>query len=190
MDAPPSPNHIIDFLANEPALELEDPIMEVEEDPKEDTEIDIGKDEEDEWEEDDDWLMVPVIPPRAADFPANEPALKLEDPIMEVEEDPMEDPEEYSDIDIDENEEDDTYEVGGLSSAVPKAPYPVGRHLLVVAARVALHHEEIGALCVRADKIEYMQTSLVRKVDGVSDTQVADSIAIGELQPRITTVEE
>ncbi|GJX10462.1 hypothetical protein Tco_0200321, partial [Tanacetum coccineum] len=94
IDAPPSPNHIIDFHANEPALELEDLVIEVEEDPEEDSDMDIHENEED-----DDWLMASVTPPRAASL----------------------------------------------------------------------------------TRIEYMQTSLVRKVDGVSDAQVADSIAIGEL---------
>ncbi|GKF03731.1 hypothetical protein Tco_0030654, partial [Tanacetum coccineum] len=32
--------------------------------------------------------------------------------------------------------------------------------------------------------------SLVRKIDGVSDAQVANDIAIGELQPRVSTIEE
>ncbi|GJR34655.1 hypothetical protein Tco_1210339 [Tanacetum coccineum] len=111
MYAPPSPNHIIDFRVNESALELEDPVMKVEEDPMEDPEedqeedlgMDIDEDEEDEWEEDDEWLMALVTPPRASSFQ------------------------------------------------------------LIVAAMVSLHHKEIGALCVRVDKIEYMQTSLVRK---------------------------
>ncbi|GJU56100.1 hypothetical protein Tco_1229814 [Tanacetum coccineum] len=102
MDAPPSPNHIIDFPANESALELEDPVMKVEEDPIEDPEedqeedlgMDINEDEEDEWEEDDEWLMALVTPPRASSFQ------------------------------------------------------------LIVAAMVSLHHKEIGALCVRVDKME------------------------------------
>ncbi|GKE35124.1 hypothetical protein Tco_1454446, partial [Tanacetum coccineum] len=55
-----SPNHVFDFPANDPTLELEDPVMEVEEDheeepeenpkeePKEDPNMDINEDEEDE----------------------------------------------------------------------------------------------------------------------------------------------
>ncbi|GKD94880.1 hypothetical protein Tco_1374717, partial [Tanacetum coccineum] len=93
--------------------------------------------------------------------------LELEDSVIEVEEDPGEDPEEDSDMDIDEDEKDEweedydwlmvpdtplrvasfqlnTSEVGGLSLAVPEAPCPVGRPLLVVAAWVAPHYEEIG----------------------------------------------
>ncbi|GJV10975.1 hypothetical protein Tco_1352516 [Tanacetum coccineum] len=68
MDAPPSFNHIIDFPANKPALELEDPVMEVVEDPMEDSDMDIDENEEDEWEEDDDLLMAPITPPRATLF--------------------------------------------------------------------------------------------------------------------------
>nr|GEX74022.1 hypothetical protein [Tanacetum cinerariifolium] len=37
---------MIDFPANEPALELEDPVMEVEEDPKEDLNMYIDENEE------------------------------------------------------------------------------------------------------------------------------------------------
>ncbi|GKB32346.1 hypothetical protein Tco_0871747 [Tanacetum coccineum] len=158
MDAPPSPNHILDFPANESALELEDLDMEVEEDPgedpEEDSDMDIDKDEKDEWEEDDDWLMAPNTPLRAASFQLS------------------------------------TYEVRGLSLAVPEAPCPAGRPLPVVVARVALHHEEIGALCVRADKMEYMKTSLVRKgklVAGKLDeteTQVLEMRVIVNNYPR------
>ncbi|GKA39657.1 hypothetical protein Tco_0732208 [Tanacetum coccineum] len=134
------------------------------------------------WPSAESIMAEPLPPNHVFDFPANEPAPELENPIMDVEED--------LDMDIDEPS---TYEVGGPSSTVPEAPHLVGRPLLVVASRVALHHREIGALCMRADKMENMQTralSLVRKVDGVSDAQVADSIAIPELQPRMTAVEE
>ncbi|GKD95547.1 hypothetical protein Tco_1379444, partial [Tanacetum coccineum] len=106
---PLSPDHVFNFHGENETLELEDPAMEVEEDPiedlEEDLDMDIDEDEEDEWEEDDDWLMALVTPPRAASL-----------------------------------------------------------------TRVALHHREIRALCVRADKMEDMQTRalyLVIKVDGV-----------------------
>ncbi|GJS95041.1 putative reverse transcriptase domain-containing protein [Tanacetum coccineum] len=55
-----------------------------------------------------------------------------------------------------------TFEVGGPSSAASDAPHPVGRSLLVVAAQVALHHQEIEALQVRADRIKSIQTRLRR----------------------------
>ncbi|GJW99851.1 hypothetical protein Tco_0183765 [Tanacetum coccineum] len=181
MAEPLSPDHVFNFPANDPTLELEDPAMEVEEDPiedlKEDLDMDIDEDEEDEWEEDDDWLMALVTPPRAASLTRSEtPPLPI-DPIM------------LSGYQITTSDflpwipltQPSTYEVGGPSSAVPKAPHPVGRPLSIVASRVALHHREIRALCVRADKMKDMQTralSLVIKVDGVSDAQVADSIAI------------
>nr|GEW43179.1 hypothetical protein [Tanacetum cinerariifolium] len=82
-----------------------------------------------------------------------------EDPNMDIDEDEEEEKEE------EEWEEDNdwlmasvlssretmfahsTYEVGGPSTAAPEAPYPVGRPLLVVASRVALHHQEIGGMC-------------------------------------------
>nr|GEY45346.1 hypothetical protein [Tanacetum cinerariifolium] len=94
------------------------------------------------------------------------------DPFIEVEEDIMEDPKEHMGMDIDEDEEDEWEED---------------------ASRVALHHMKIRALYVRADKIENMETlalSIMRKVDGVIDAQVADNTAITKLQPWMTAVEE
>ncbi|GJV03273.1 hypothetical protein Tco_1336842 [Tanacetum coccineum] len=152
-------------------------------------------------------MAEPLPPDHVFDFPANDLAPELEDLVMEVEEDLEED----LDMDIDEDEEDyyqittsdfipwipptqaSTYEVGGPSLVVPEAPHPVGRHVSVVAFRVVQHRREIRALYVKAYKMEDMQTralSLVRKVDGVSDAQVVDSIVIAKLQPRMTAVEE
>ncbi|GJU92016.1 hypothetical protein Tco_1304439 [Tanacetum coccineum] len=134
-DAPPSPNHITDFPANKLVLELDDPVMEVEEDPMEDSDMDIDVNEEDEWEEDDDLLMAPVIPPRATSFQLS------------------------------------SYEVGGASLAVPEAPYHVGHPLSVVAARVTLHHEEIGALCgnLVAGKLDETETHVLEMRDIVNN---------------------
>ncbi|GKG26467.1 hypothetical protein Tco_0402170, partial [Tanacetum coccineum] len=127
------------------------------EDLEKDLDIDIDEDEEDEWEEDDDWLMAPVTPLRAASLTRSEtPPLPI-DPIMLPD-----------------------YQIT-TSDFFPWIP-PTQPNTY----EVALHHREIRALCVRADEIENMQTralSLVRKVNGVSDAQVADSIAIAELQP-------
>ncbi|GJS09846.1 hypothetical protein Tco_0366642 [Tanacetum coccineum] len=193
MAEPLPPDHVFDFLANGSTPELEDPVMEVEEDPIEDLEkdldIDIDEDEEDEWEEDDDWLMASVTPLRAASLTRSEtPPLPI-DPIM------------LPDYQITTSyffpwippTQPNTYKVGGPSSVIPEVPHPVGFPLSVVASTVTLHHKEIGELCVRADKMKDMQThalSLVRKVDGVSDAQVADSIAITELHLRMTAVVE
>ncbi|GJU80986.1 hypothetical protein Tco_1283351 [Tanacetum coccineum] len=133
------------------------------EDLEEDLDMDIDEDEEDEWEEDDDSLMAPVTPSKAASLTRSEtPPI---DPIM------------LSGYQITTSDflpwipptQPSTYEVGGPSSAVPEAPYPVERLLSVVASRVALHHRDIGALCVRADKMKNMHIralSLVRMVDG------------------------
>ncbi|GKG54028.1 hypothetical protein Tco_0557551, partial [Tanacetum coccineum] len=84
MTEPLSPNYVFDFPTNDPALELEDPVMEVEEDsdeepeenpeeePEEDPNMDIDKDEEDEWEEDDDWLMDPFTHPKVVSLTRSE----------------------------------------------------------------------------------------------------------------------
>ncbi|GKA03764.1 hypothetical protein Tco_0676545 [Tanacetum coccineum] len=136
-------------------------------------------------------MAEPLPPDHVFDFPANDPTPELEDPVMEVEENLKED----LDMDINEDEEGEsphqTFYLGyprlspipmrlQVHSAVPEAPHPVGRPLSVVASRVALHHREIRALCVRVDKMEDMQTlalPLVRKVDGVSDAQVGVLVA-------------
>nr|GEZ09527.1 hypothetical protein [Tanacetum cinerariifolium] len=87
---PLSPNHVFDFLVNDPTLELEDLVIEVEEDLEEDIGMDMDEDEEDEWEEDDDWLIASVTPPRAVSLtrsetpplPSSIPSLLPTDPIM------------------------------------------------------------------------------------------------------------
>ncbi|GKD73544.1 hypothetical protein Tco_1331826 [Tanacetum coccineum] len=166
MSEPLPPDHVFDFPANDLAPELEDLVMEVEEDPMEDLEedldMDINEDEEDEWEEDNDWLMASVTPPRAVSLTRSEtPPLPI-DPIM------------LSSYQITTSDfipwipptQPNTYVVGGPSLVVPEAPHPVGRLVSVIASRVAQHRREIRALCVKADKMEDMQTralSLVRK---------------------------
>ncbi|GKE04206.1 putative reverse transcriptase domain-containing protein [Tanacetum coccineum] len=108
--------------------------------------------------------------------------------------------------------------VGGPSSAVPEASHLGGHPLFIVASHDSLHHKELVALHVRLDGVKSIQIdprrseraimrhvgwleerdeviqhrtlSFVRRVDGLSDYRVADSIAISELQPTMATVEE
>ncbi|GJT19211.1 hypothetical protein Tco_0877917 [Tanacetum coccineum] len=82
-----------------------------------------------------------------------------------------------------------TYEVGGPSTAALEAPFPIGQPLLVVARQVTMHHQEIRGLCIRAENLVHGHGTLVRKMEDVSDAQVDDGIAIGELRPRVTTLE-
>ncbi|GJW73445.1 hypothetical protein Tco_0132815 [Tanacetum coccineum] len=82
-----------------------------------------------------------------------------------------------------------TYEVGGPSTTAPKLPFPVGRPFSVVADSIAVHHEEIGGLGYRVENLEHAHGMLVRKMGEVSDAQVDDNIAIGEIQPKVTTLE-
>nr|GEX63457.1 hypothetical protein [Tanacetum cinerariifolium] len=49
--------------------------------------------------------------------------------------------------------------------------------------------EVIEDLCVRMSNLEYRHEELVKKIEIVSDAEVADSIAIGEIRPRVTTLE-
>nr|GFA87309.1 hypothetical protein [Tanacetum cinerariifolium] len=47
----------------------------------------------------------------------------------------------------------------------------------------------IDDLCVRMRNLEYRHRELVKKMVIVSDAEVADSITIGEIHPRVTTLE-
>ncbi|GJV99094.1 hypothetical protein Tco_1554346 [Tanacetum coccineum] len=147
--------------------------------------MDINEDEEDEWEEDNDWLMASVTPPRAVSLTRSETLPLPIDPIM------------LSSYQITTSDfipwipptQASTYEVGGPFSAVPEASHPGGHFLFIVTSHDALHHQELAALH-RDEVIRRRTLSLVRRVDGLRDDRVADSIAISKLQPRITTVEE
>nr|GEW01666.1 hypothetical protein [Tanacetum cinerariifolium] len=50
-------------------------------------------------------------------------------------------------------------------------------------------YEVIDDLCVRMSNLEYRHEELVKKIKIVSDAEVADSIAIGEIHPGVTTLE-
>ncbi|GJX89348.1 hypothetical protein Tco_0341362 [Tanacetum coccineum] len=76
-----------------------------------------------------------------------------------------------------------TYEVGGLSTATP-----VGHPLAVMAPGAAT--QVIDDLCIQMDNLEYRHGVLMRKMETMSDTEVANSIAIGEIHLRVTNVEE
>ncbi|GJZ60913.1 hypothetical protein Tco_0617050 [Tanacetum coccineum] len=82
-----------------------------------------------------------------------------------------------------------TYEVGGPSTAAPELPFPVGRPFSVIVDSVVVHHEEIGGLSVKTENLEHALGKLTMKTRKVSDAQVEDSIAIGEIRPKINTLE-
>nr|GFC06116.1 hypothetical protein [Tanacetum cinerariifolium] len=50
-------------------------------------------------------------------------------------------------------------------------------------------YEVIDDLCVRMSNLEYRYEELVKKIEIVSDAEVADSIAIWEIRSRVTTLE-
>nr|GFA06015.1 putative reverse transcriptase domain-containing protein [Tanacetum cinerariifolium] len=77
-----------------------------------------------------------------------------------------------------------TYEVGGPSTATP-----MGHPLTTMASGVATQPQVIDDLCVRMSNLEYRHEELVKKMEIVSDAEVADSIAIEEIHPRVTTLE-
>nr|GEW99067.1 hypothetical protein [Tanacetum cinerariifolium] len=77
-----------------------------------------------------------------------------------------------------------TYEVGGSFMATP-----MGHPLTTIAFEVATQPQVIDDLCVRMSNLEYRHVELVKKIEIVSDAEVADSIPIEEIHPRVTTLE-
>nr|GEY23218.1 hypothetical protein [Tanacetum cinerariifolium] len=78
-----------------------------------------------------------------------------------------------------------TYEVGGSSTATIEGPSsPLLTPGLPVPPTV------IEDLSTRLGNLEYKHGVLMRKMEEVSDAEVADNITIGEIHPRVATVEE
>nr|GEU37049.1 hypothetical protein [Tanacetum cinerariifolium] len=78
-----------------------------------------------------------------------------------------------------------TYEVGGPSTAVIEGPSsPLPAHGLPVPPTV------IEDLSTRLGNSEYRHGVLMRKMEEVSDAEVAESIAIWDIHPRVATVRE
>ncbi|GJR00072.1 hypothetical protein Tco_0523056 [Tanacetum coccineum] len=82
-----------------------------------------------------------------------------------------------------------TYEIGGPSTATPELPFPVRGPFSVIVDSVVVHHEEIGGLSVRTKNLEYAIGKLSIKIGEVSDARVEDRISIGEIKPKINTLE-
>nr|GEW01310.1 hypothetical protein [Tanacetum cinerariifolium] len=103
----------------------------------------------DDWDDQVEWLMALVMPPRAT---------------MTV---------------------SSTYEVGGPSTAVVEGPSST-----LPAPRLHVPPTVIENLSTRLGNLEYRQGVLTRKMEEVSDAEVADNIAVGEIHPRVATVGE
>ncbi|GJU91355.1 hypothetical protein Tco_1303778 [Tanacetum coccineum] len=77
-----------------------------------------------------------------------------------------------------------TYEVGGSSTAAAEE-----HSFTLLAPGVPMPPLVIEDLCTRMGNLEYGHGQLVKKVITVSDDEVADSIAIGEIGPKVSTIE-
>nr|GFA24794.1 hypothetical protein [Tanacetum cinerariifolium] len=104
---------------------------------------------DDVWEDDVEWLMAPVTPPRAT---------------MTV---------------------SSTYKVGGPSTAVVEGPSSP-----LLAPGLSVPPTVIEDLSTRLGNLEYRHGVLMRKMEEVSDAEVADTITIGEIHPRVATMGE
>nr|GEY72619.1 hypothetical protein [Tanacetum cinerariifolium] len=78
-----------------------------------------------------------------------------------------------------------TYEVGGPSTAAVEGPFAP-----LPALGLPVPPTAIEDLSIRLGNLEYRHGVLIRKMEEISDVEVADSIAIGEIHPRVATVEE
>ncbi|GJV50450.1 hypothetical protein Tco_1440662 [Tanacetum coccineum] len=77
-----------------------------------------------------------------------------------------------------------TYKVGGPSTATP-----VGHPLTTMPFGVAIQPQVIDDLCDKMSNLEYKHGELVKKMVIVSDAEVTDKITIGEIHPRVTTLD-
>nr|GEU43731.1 hypothetical protein [Tanacetum cinerariifolium] len=115
----------------------------------EDPEVNEEVMDDDDWDDEVEWLIAPVTPPRAT---------------MTI---------------------SSTYKIGGPSTAVverPSSPLP--------APRLSVPPTVIENFSTRLGNLKYRHGVLVRKLEDVSDAEVADSIAIGEIHPRVATIGE
>ncbi|GJT06848.1 putative reverse transcriptase domain-containing protein [Tanacetum coccineum] len=79
-----------------------------------------------------------------------------------------------------------TYEVGGPSTATP-----VGHPLAIMAHGVATQPQVIDDLCTQMDNLEYKHGALTRRMEAVSDIEVANRLLpLGKIHPAVNTMEE
>ncbi|GJV16421.1 hypothetical protein Tco_1361744 [Tanacetum coccineum] len=78
-----------------------------------------------------------------------------------------------------------TYEVGGPSTDVVE-----GHSLALLAPEAPMPSSVIEDLCTRMGNLEHGHGLLVKKVIKVSDAEVADGIAIGEIGPRVSVARD
>nr|GEX07367.1 hypothetical protein [Tanacetum cinerariifolium] len=117
--------------------------------PMVDPEVNEDVMDDDDWEDDVEWLMAPVTPPRATMTVSS--TYEVRGPS--------------------------TVEIEGSSSPLPAPGLPVPPTM-------------IEDLSTRLGNLEYKHGVLMRKMEEASDAEVADNITIGEIQPRVATVEE
>ncbi|GJR47566.1 hypothetical protein Tco_1315669 [Tanacetum coccineum] len=85
---------------------------------------------------------------------------------------------------VEDDSSGDEEEVGGSSTVATE-----GHSFTLLAPEIPVPPSGIKDLCTRMGNLEYGHGLLVKKVITVSDAEVADSIAIGEIGPRVSTVE-
>ncbi|GKB64737.1 hypothetical protein Tco_0920923 [Tanacetum coccineum] len=177
MDVPPSPDRVFDFLAAEPEPHLTYDFFAVEPIPG----LAEAPGKMNGWMEEDG--------PLGADLMES-----VVDPVIDDMMEPMKNPDEDVDMlmddddgdDDDEGEDDeDGWEVGGPSTAAPGPLFPVGRPFPEVVNSVAVHHEEIGGLCVRIENLKHAHGVLVRKI---GDEQAMTKV--GEVEDRVLDMQD
>ncbi|GKF58755.1 hypothetical protein Tco_0172292 [Tanacetum coccineum] len=88
---------------------------------------------------------------------------------------------------FDEMDDDDDDDVWDEDDEWLMAPVTPSRATMTVSSTY-----EVGgpSTAMPMDNLKYRHGVLTRKIEAVSDAEVANSIAIGEIHPRVTTVEE
>ncbi|GKE11656.1 hypothetical protein Tco_1415207 [Tanacetum coccineum] len=81
------------------------------------------------------------------------------------------------------------YEVGGPSTTTPGTLLPVGQPFTDMTHGTSMPPSVIKDLCMRMSNLKYEHEALVKKMGTVSNAQVADNIVVGEIWPRVTTVD-
>nr|GEV79259.1 putative reverse transcriptase domain-containing protein [Tanacetum cinerariifolium] len=83
-----------------------------------------------------------------------------------------------------EPEEELEQQISPSTAAIEGPSFPLP------APRLHVPHTVIEDLITRLGNLEYRHRVLIRKIEEVSDAEVADSIAIGEIYPRMATMRE
>ncbi|GJR94045.1 hypothetical protein Tco_0266219 [Tanacetum coccineum] len=100
------------------------------------------------------------------------PLGEMDEPMVDSESDEEETDDEDDDGNVVDEPKPSTYDVGGPSTAIAAQP------------------QVIDNLYIQVDNLRDRQGVLTRKIEEVSDAEATNSVTIGGIHPRVTTLEE